>query len=208
MRIGTGKTRKYCTTGTQHGAPPAGELGEYRDVVKPVREFRLVVTAEKDVSTPVTEDMWRKFVPRLSAAVEEQQEDLTQNPIRINEKWFSGGRINIEAADKESMDKLVPLIATKVTANGHGFKAVHVTETPKTATLVLRIEEEGPVDKLITSPTLGIARMNGWKNLGVTPIRILSVETNESQGDSRFVHIAVTRSRLSKPSRKWTASSM
>ena len=49
------------------------------------------------------------------------------------------------------------------------------------------------MEKLITSPTLGIARMKrGWKNLGVTPIRILSVETNESHGDSRFVHIAVT----------------
>ena len=126
-----------------------------------------------------------------------QQQDMAEIPILIDEVWFFGGRVNIDAANALSMSKIIDLIHGKdgkkpITANGHKFLAVHVSAVPKTATLSFRIESEGTVEELISGPRRGLARLNGWRDLGPTPFRILKIDGNNSCAASRFIRVAVT----------------
>ena len=175
--------------------PPAGS---YAAAAKPVCENRILVSVGEDGSVPFSKDMWKKFETRLGDAVRTQQKVLTEKPILIDDMWFFGGRVSIDAADPLSRSKIIDLIHGKegnkpITANGHKFLAVHYAEVDPTASITLRIEAAGPVAELISGQHRGLARLNGWSDLGQTPFRVLSVEDNTSNAGSRFVRVAATR---------------
>ena len=160
-------------------------------VTRPAGEFRIIVQAGSDGGIAVTDAMWKKFRDRFNGLVAKQQDDLSQDPIRIDEIWFFGGRIIIEPADKESQTAIISLVA-QIQVHSHSFCCALSTNLPPTAVAVFRIECQGDVNELITSERRGIIRLNKWKDLGPTPLRVISAEDNKSTSGSRFVRVAVT----------------